>query len=175
MSTSESRLLGITSSLLALLVFLGLTCKSQAPNGVNDPIQVTVRPDRSKGARTGDLCVTLKNRCNMDLLFQSDVLPWELNAGGVEFVLYREDGSVVNKTPMIADPIVGRPTLLKRGRQLSHPLSLLAYYTDLSEELAVHNLKVNWRYLPRPANLACTSILSGEFLLKTGAPSSEDN
>jgi hypothetical protein len=90
----------------------------------------------------------LRNWSDEDLAFESNHLPWDYNAEGLDFVIYREDGSEVHKTPMIADPVVGMPTLLKHGKKLSQDMSLLVYYVELSKELAVHDLRVNWSYFP---------------------------
>jgi hypothetical protein len=166
--------ISIVSGLLAVVVCLGLVHKSRTAQVIDDPIQVSVQPDRSKEAHIGDLCVTLRNRSKEDLVFHSYDLPWVFNAGGLRFVIYREDGSVVSKTPMIADPMVGRPTLLKRGKELSQGMSLLVYYVDLPKELASHDLKVNWSYVPEPTNLIIGKTLRGEFLLKKHPQSGEN-
>ena len=171
----NARVLSIASGFLAVFACSGLACKSRWSKVINEPIQVTVQADQSKRARVGDLCVTLKNRSTDDLVFQSDHLPWEFNAGGIDFVIHREDGSLVNKTPMIADAIVGMPALLKRGRELSQGMSLLVYYVDLPKELALHDLKVNWSYVPKPTDSIVSKALTGEFLLKRLTPSGEDH
>jgi hypothetical protein len=173
MPNPDSRLVSFAFGLLGILVCFLSACESNRSEMTNVPVQITVQPDRSKGACIGDLCVTLRNRSAEDLVFRSYDLPWEVNAGGIDFVIHREDGSVVAKTPMIADPIVRMPALLKRGRELSQGMSLLVYYVDLPSELALRDLKVNWHYLPKPTNAVVTNALTGEFLLKKLTPSGE--
>jgi hypothetical protein len=173
MPKPDSRVVSIPFGLLCILVCLLSACESNRSEMTNVPVQVTVQRDRSKGACIGDLCVTLRNRSTEDLVFRSYDLPWEVNAGGIDFVIHREDGSVVAKTPMIADPIVQMPALLKCGRELSHGMSLLVYYVDLPRELALHDLTVNWGYFPKPTNAVVTKVLTGEFLLKKLTPSGE--
>ena len=161
------------SCLLVALVLLGIACKSGRSVAANDPIRVTVQPRRSKEACIGDLIVTLRNRSDEDLTFASNHLPWDYNAQGLNFVVYREDGSTVHRTPMIADPIVGMPTVLKHGKELSHMMSLLVYYVELPKELDLHDLRVRWSYFAKPTNLTPAKALSGEFVLKKLTQSDE--
>ena len=171
MFTSKPLLVRTARRLLTAMFCLVSTYNSHGYDRTNAPVQMTVQPDLSEGVHTGDLRVSVTNVSGVDLLFRSDYLPWEFNAGGIDFILYREDGTVIAKTPLIADPIVRKPALLKRGKQLTGRMSLLVYYSDLPTELALHDVKVKWSWLPRPNDLASTNILKGEFRLGKLTPS----
>jgi hypothetical protein len=99
------------------------------------------------------LQVSISNTGNTSLEFDENDLPWHITSDALTVALVEEDGLLkkpLSRTPLILDPAVALPLILKPGETKSKDVRLDPYYSELLSALLRHGVTFLWAYRPHP-------------------------
>src|SRR5438128_2719782 len=114
----------------ATVVVLCLGC-SPNPNG-SQPVALSITLARLSSNEC-IVAMELTNKGAEDLELDENDFPWRIAGDALTVALVEEDGLLKNplhRTPMILDPVVALPTILKRGETRSKEVDLAQYFHE---------------------------------------------
>ena len=133
----------------------------------NEPIFVSTKIFRIT-TNSCVILVTIANNSGKDLEFNENDLPWSLPGEAMRLALIEQDSAnreAIPRTPIILDPPVGLPLILRRREMKSGEIHLDAYYNSLIPALQRHDVTVSWEYTPRPRNATGFKPVTGSLRL----------